>query len=443
MSMVPRLVRVVAFVSLLQFSEAAECHGKPSPTAKPNNNPIYVDPPSFVKSVPNGKLFTVGIGEDEINIVHVWGTPYEMGYAQGELMKDVASTFIDDVWTYLEEEAIEAINSTVPGFRQWFLEDIANWGLDVALDLEIDVTRKYTGQYFFDELKGLADASGVDYKKLERVQLLGELTKGSCSMFGAWGEAVANTNSKLLQLRALDWNTDGPFKNYPQITVYHPQSGSGNGHAFANVGFTGWVGSITGMSEVPMAISEIGVSFPDSSFGSDSRFGIPFTYLLRDILQFSDSLDEAMEKTVSAHRTCSLLFGYGDGKNDSFRGVQYSHSVAIFFTDTNLQPTADWHPHIKDIVYWGMDWLCPGYSSVLAAQLERFHGNLTAEVTIHDVLPIVQTGDLHVAVYDLTNNLMFVSYARADGETGPQYAYDRSFVQLNMTEMFDVQSPSQ
>jgi hypothetical protein len=33
--------------------------------------------------------------------------------------------------------------------------------------------------------------------------------KGSCSMFGAWGEAVANTNSKLLQLRALDWNTDG------------------------------------------------------------------------------------------------------------------------------------------------------------------------------------------------------------------------------------------
>ena len=28
-------------------------------------------------------------------------------------------------------------------------------------------------------------------------------------MFGAWGEAVANTNNKLLQLRALDWNTDG------------------------------------------------------------------------------------------------------------------------------------------------------------------------------------------------------------------------------------------
>ena len=35
-----------------------------------------------------------------------------------------------------------------------------------------------------------------------------------------------------------------------------------------------------------MAISEIGVSFPDETFGKESRFGIPFTYILRDIIQF-------------------------------------------------------------------------------------------------------------------------------------------------------------
>jgi len=36
----------------------------------------------------------------------------------------------------------------------------------------------------------------------------------------------------------------GPFKNYPQITVYHPKD---QGHPFANIGWTGWIGSITGM----------------------------------------------------------------------------------------------------------------------------------------------------------------------------------------------------
>lgn len=107
--------------------------------------------------------------------------------------------------------------------------------------------------------------------------------------------------------------TTGPFKNYPQITVYHPNTE--NGHDFANIGWTGWIGSITGtlqllplllsvyrtvsshmahtytlnsscsreftfavgISSVKIAISEIGVSFPDETFGEESRFGIPFT----------------------------------------------------------------------------------------------------------------------------------------------------------------------
>ena len=36
----------------------------------------------------------------------------------------------------------------------------------------------------------------------------------------------------------------GPFKDFPQVTVYHPSSGNGN--LFANIGWTGWIGSITG-----------------------------------------------------------------------------------------------------------------------------------------------------------------------------------------------------
>lgn len=36
--------------------------------------------------------------------------------------------------------------------------------LEAALDLEILVTDKYSGPYFLEEIKGLADASGVDYK---------------------------------------------------------------------------------------------------------------------------------------------------------------------------------------------------------------------------------------------------------------------------------------
>ncbi len=72
-----------------------------------------------------------------------------------------------------------------------------------------------------------------------------------------------------------------------------------------------------------------------------------------------------------------------------------------------------------------MDWLCPGYSEVLAKQLTTYHGNVTPENTIRNVVSIVQTGDLHIAVYDLSRDMLYVANAKADYETGPVYAYDR------------------
>jgi exportin-7 len=85
---------------------SAFCHGKPDPRAKPNLNPVQSDPPKFLKSVKNGKLYSAGNGDDLIHIVHVWGSPYEMGYAHGELMTSQAHSFMNDVWSYLEEQVV-------------------------------------------------------------------------------------------------------------------------------------------------------------------------------------------------------------------------------------------------------------------------------------------------------------------------------------------------
>lgn len=52
-------------------------------------------------------------------------------------------------------------------------------------------------------MRGIADASGVAFKLLRRVHMIGELTKGTCSMFGAWGKATSQ--GQTVQLRALDW----------------------------------------------------------------------------------------------------------------------------------------------------------------------------------------------------------------------------------------------
>jgi isopenicillin-N N-acyltransferase-like protein len=317
---------------------------------------------------------------------------------------------------------------------------VADLGLQAALETYYYMTKPYTGAYVYQELQGIADASGVAFSRIMQIQLLGEITKGRCSMFGAWGASVP---SGLLQLRALDWDVEGPYKDHALIVVYHADNVNNYPNSFINVGFVGWVGSISGMSSNQVAISEIGVSFPDDTFGNEDPFGIPFVFLLRDVLQYDATLDDALNRMMNAQRTVHLILGVGDGKIESFRSIQYSHSIMRIMDDQNMMPyNTTWHPRIKDIVYYGMDWICPGYNAALAGQIRKFYGNITAENTISDILPIVQTGDLHAAIYDLVNMQFWVAFAAPSFSNDPnKLAYNRQYTHYDARKLFNEPRP--
>ena len=162
------------------------------------------------------------------------------------------------------------------------------------------------------------------------------------------------------------------------------------------------------MSSVPLGLSEIGVAFSDASFGNETYLapGYPFGYLIRDVLQFDSSLDDAINRITNAKRTCDLILGVGDGNANKFRGFQYSPHVANVIDDENLAPVANWHPKIENVVYWGMDWICPNDNNMLSTQLEYYHGDITVENTIKNITAYVQTGDLHIAIYDFDASTM-------------------------------------
>jgi hypothetical protein len=270
--------------------------------------------------------------------------------------------------------------------------------------------------------------------------MMGEITKGRCSMFGAWGKAIQDKNT-ILTMRALDWVMDGPFKNYPEISIYH--ANGPNENSFLNLGWSGWIGSITGVNDQQLSIHEIGVSYPDSTFGRETFFGNPFVYMLRDILQFDKSRTQAVNRLKNGNRTCHLILGVGDGKEKRFNGIQYSAEKADAMDDTNLRPVADWHPPIENVVYFGMDWMCPGFDSVMAKQMKKYHGNLTAELAIKDVMPIVMTGDLHVYVADLSNDQFYFAWAAPDGVSGPRNAFERPFMKMDLKSLWAVKAPTE
>ncbi|CAF0785636.1 unnamed protein product [Brachionus calyciflorus] len=433
----------VAFITNLILIEAAYCPGKPSPSAQPNLNPIIDEKPLLVSEIKNAKLYTVGSGDDLIKIVHLWGTPYEMGYAHATIAMSEMYQFFAYVWTFIESQIKSSLNGNTEGFfKDEFLKLVADNGLELALEIESNKTEIYISNHFLEEIQGMADAAGIDPKAYKQFYMISELGKTSSSMFGAWGLAIPSVEG-LLQLGAIDWGTDSGFQNVPQITVYHPNKDSStNGHDFANIGWSGWIGSFQGYSSKKLAVSQIGVSYPDISFGEESLYGTPFTYVLRDILQFDSTFDDAFNRIKNAKRTSNLILGIGDGKINKFNSIQYSASVANCMDDTTLKPDADWHPKITNVVYHGVDWLCPSFNQVMAGQITKLYGNLTTENAIRDVTSIVQTGSLLVTYYDFENDVIYTANARGYEEEGPENAYERSFVKIKMNDLFSELPPN-
>ena len=113
--------------------------------------------------------------------------------------------------------------------------------------------------------------------------------------------------------------------------------------------------------------------------------GIPFNFLLRDILQYQTNLNDVESALKEATRTIDLIlgFGYGGTMDDMnrkatlhanidtpFIGVQYAANQIRVYDDTNMLPVnKTWHPKIENVVYHGMDWDCPAWTSLLGKKI--------------------------------------------------------------------------
>jgi isopenicillin-N N-acyltransferase-like protein len=419
---------------------AAFCDKDSNVTGVENTLPIDLSNPVWVRSVPHGDLYTVGeSADDRINLVHLYGsTGYDFGFAAGSLLKDEMNATLTTAFGYFSSQALQAAQGIITKWKipEALAKLIIEFGLDFVLDWQAEEAKAFMDPSIFDEMRGIADATGLDYQMILRIHMVGEVTRGSCSFYGLFGSATLG--GKTLQLRALDWDTGAGLQNHPTVTVYHPTTASGLGVPFANVGWAGWIGVLTGMSSNRLGISEIGISYPDSTFGNESFVGIPFIFLERQIIQRATSVFDAMEMITNANRTCDLVLGVADGNAKTARMVQYSYSVANIMTPENLMPHEPWHPRINDTVYCAMDWICPYYQHIMADQLKAMHGRITPELSISNITSIVRTGSLHVAVYDLTDDMLFVANAKGEQDvSGEKDAYYRQFVRLNMSEAFN------
>jgi hypothetical protein len=86
---------------------------------------------------------------------------------------------------------------------------------------------------------------------IRRINLFPELIRAACTVVGAWGKATSD--GKVIQLRALDWDSKAPITKYPTAIVYH--STEPGSQVFANIGFAGLIGTLSAQSAAGIGIA--------------------------------------------------------------------------------------------------------------------------------------------------------------------------------------------
>ena len=263
---------------------------------------------------------------DGLRIVYVAGSPYELGRQHGELLKSSVQRVVSQVLGSFRRY----LRLPVVGPR------LVNWWLDSPWK----AATPFIPQSDLEELRGLSDGSGVPLRDLWRLHAIPDRTY-ACSGLAVWGRATKD--GRLIHTRNLDWNIRAGIQDGATVFVVHPTGK----HAFVNVGWAGFIGVLTGMNDHGISIGQVGAKTVDYS-----RRGIPMVFLMRQVLEESSQLDEAIRLIQNAPRTVGVNYLIADATVPRAVAVETTHRhVAVFEADDPKEQRVSYARPIPDAVF--------------------------------------------------------------------------------------------
>ncbi|MFO7973133.1 MAG: C45 family peptidase [Candidatus Hydrogenedentota bacterium] len=361
----------------------------------------------------SGTAEIIGQGEDTMTLVKIEGNRYELGYWYGKLLADQIAETWKLVQAMMEKEEVPMQVLEAAAAQLW-------------------QEKNYDVQPWNTEVQGIADGCAdaghpeITFTVLKSVASVPDLSEYNCSLFVAWGAATAGDET--YQMRNLDWSMDTGLQDYPVVALYTPEDGVKH----AVVGFAGVIGvSVGGMNVEGLGVSEIMGHFCDE----ETLDGIPFPFLLRDVLYFDRDLESALERMKSATRTNQYHYALADPDADDPKGRLLLTSNTRFdeYADNESvdpHPCKDvkpFHDSLDDVVYWknhnGRN------NEVLYGAIKERYGEIDAQKAIEIARVACVDGTLVSIIYHNSANAMWVAFAEGD-TPGPRQEY----VQVTLDE---------
>jgi hypothetical protein len=230
--------------------------------------------------VPHGELRWNG----DQRLALLTGSPAEIGRAHGTLLKAEARRCCDSALFMV------GLGATVAQGK-WFPQELRNAYRRLSPHIPAD---------HLAETDALADAAGVSREEAHLANVFPELFH--CSGFALFGKATVD--GKLYHGRVLDYMTMVGLQDCATTFVIAPDGKI----PFTNVGYAGFIGSVSGMNAKQISLGEMG------GRGQGQWDGVPMSTLMRRALEECSTLDEVKTLWSTSPRTCEYYYVFADGK---------------------------------------------------------------------------------------------------------------------------------
>lgn len=364
-------------------------------------SPKLTNPKQKDRSVDHGQLLWV----EGQRVALLWGTPEQIGDAHGKLLREEAQRCIDSV-VY----GFGAVQSIVNG--RWFRHDLE----EAYKRLSPFIPERHKR-----ETRALAASLGFDQDLLEVVNVFPELFH--CSGFAVFGSATKD--GKLYHGRVLDYMTTIGLQDAATTFIVAPEGH----HAFANIGYGGFIGSVSGMNTEKVSLGEMG------GRGEGQWDGVPMATLMRRALEECSTLEDVKKLWADSPRTCEYYYVFADGKNRTAVGVAATPKSIEFVAPGQA------HPQLGEGISDAVVLSAGSRLDALKTRIRESYGKI--DTTIGQQLmcrPVAMDSNLHNVLFVPEDSILYVS--NADHQSP---AADRPYARIDLGKFFEQiqQSKSQ
>lgn len=331
-------------------------------------------------------------------VLHLKGTPYEMGYQQGALLKKEVAANLHNI---LEVKGTASVKVGPLSLKP-------RWAMDyIAAIQEEHVPARY-----FQELEGLAAGSGMKREDLVAANFLPELFH--CSGFAVMKSATAD--STLYHGRILDYAVDWGLQEHAVLVIAEPEGGI----PFVNVTYAGFIGCVTGMNAEGISLGEMGGG------GLGRWDGVPMAILMREALRQAKSIDDVLKVFRDNKRTCQYFYVAADGKTGEAVGFE-----ASWDTFTLVKP-GEKHPLLPTPVADAVLLSGGKRYEELVRRVQTGHGRLDAAGALKLMdCPVAAKSNLHSVLFAPKSTKFWVANASLDQKP----AAEQPYYEFQLTEL--------